>query len=61
MLKHVFKILSTKILIIKTYKKLIKKCNMDFFLHKPQKIGIIFGVFFCGIIQICNKNLVHDA
>jgi hypothetical protein len=34
---------------------------MDFFLRKPQKIGIIFGVFWCGTIQICNKNIVYDA
>jgi hypothetical protein len=25
------------------------------------KLGVIFGVFWCGIMNIHNKKLVHDA
>jgi hypothetical protein len=39
---------------------------MDFFVHQDEKMGkklrLIFGVFFwCGIMNIHNEKLVHDA
>jgi hypothetical protein len=40
-----------------------KKINMDFFIKKEknrEKIGIIFGVFWCGIMKNFNKKIVHD-
>jgi hypothetical protein len=41
--------------------------NMDYFLHAPRgkkwekNYKIIFRVFWCGIMNIHNKKLIHDA
>jgi hypothetical protein len=43
-----------------------KKLRWSFFSHTPkgkngENIRFIFGVFWCGIMNIHNKELVHDA
>ncbi len=52
---------------IKTFKilKIIFFKHVFFFIHQKKdgkrKLGIIFGGFWCGMMNIHNNKLVHDV